>query len=532
MINLPWKLKILGIHLFCAFALNGEKVSPAKPNVLFIICDDLNDWILHPNDHPKVKTPNMDKLCKKGVSFTNAHVVTPVCGPSRKILMSGLYPHTFNSYQFKDWEKESVLQNCVPLSQHFCNNGYNSYGTGKLFHEGKAGDFWTDYGIGVDHGPWILDKRGKPEWVHPKLYGTWKDTIRYRDFSYGPLSDIPVWNHNNSPRNAGKDGWHYKNGKPFRYISQDDRDLMPDEHSAAYAVKILQQKHDKPFFLGVGFVRPHTPLFAPKKYFDLYPLESIALPPYLKDDLDDCADALKKRWLWSFEKFAKIKKGGAWKEWVQAYMACVTFVDDQLGAVLDALEQSPYAKNTIIVFTSDHGYHLGEKGAMQKWHLWEESTRVPFIVYQPKAKGNGTACDHPVTSVDLYPTLADLCSLPMDPNTGHSSLPLDGHSLRPFLQNPHTTEWSGPSVAFMALGKSSKDAKGWALEPHRSVRSKHFRYTLCQNGEEELYDHRTDPHEWTNLADHPEYRKDKAELKAAIIKITQKKLDTRKTEQL
>ena len=120
----------------------------------------------------------------------------------------------------------------------------------------------------------------------------------------------------------------------------------------------------------------------------------------------------------------------------------------------------------------------------------------------------------------------------MDPNTGHSSIPLDGHSLRPFLQDPHTTQWSGPSVAFMALGKSLGDAKGWALEPHRSVRSKNFRYTLCQNGEEELYDHRTDPHEWTNLADHPEYRKDKAEQKAAMIKITKKKLDTRKTEQL
>ena len=151
--NLPRKLSILGVYLFCAFALNGEEVSPAKPNVLFIICDDLNDWIVHPNDHPKVKTPNMDKLRKKGVSFTNAHVVTPVCGPSRKILMSGLYPHTFNSYQFKDWKKEPVLQNCVPLPQHFRDNGYNSYGTGKLFHEGKAGDFWTGYGIGVDYGP-------------------------------------------------------------------------------------------------------------------------------------------------------------------------------------------------------------------------------------------------------------------------------------------------------------------------------------------------------------------------------------------
>jgi arylsulfatase A-like enzyme len=278
-------LKILSLILLTSVCSAQEpkavvETSAAKPNVLFIICDDLNDWIFHPVDHPEVKTPNMDRLRNKGVSFTNAHVVTPVCGPSRKILMSGLYPHTFNNYGFKDWKKEKVLKDCVPLPQHFRNNGYNSYGTGKLFHEGKAGDFWTDYGIDVDYGPWILDKKGKPEWVHPKLYATWKDTIRYRDFSYGPLSDVPVWDHNDSPRNAGNNGWHYKNGKPFRYVSQDDRDLMPDELSAAYALKILQQPHEKPFFLGVGFVRPHTPLFVPRKYFDLYPLESITLPPF------------------------------------------------------------------------------------------------------------------------------------------------------------------------------------------------------------------------------------------------------------
>lgn len=514
------KISWLGFLLFVSSCLNSFE---EKPNVLFIMCDDLNDWIFHPEDHPEVKTPHIDQLRKNGVSFSNAHVVTPVCGPSRKIVMSGLYPHTFNNYGFKAWAKEPVLKECVPLPQHFRNNGYNSYGTGKLFHEGAAGDFWTDYGIGVDYGPWILDNKGKPNWVHPKLYATWKESIGYHDFSYGPLSDVPVWDRENAPKQAGKDGWYYQNKKPFRYVSEEDRDQMPDEISAEYAAKILQQKHEKPFFLGVGFVRPHTPLFAPKKYFDMYPLESITFPPYLENDLDDCAEALRKRWLRSFEKFSKVSNGGGWKEWIQAYLACITFLDDQVGVVLEALENSPYADNTIIVFTSDHGYHLGEKSTMQKWHLWEESTRVPYIIYQPGAKGNGMACPHPVTTIDLYPTLADLCGLPLNPNEGRSGLPLDGFSLRPFLDDPTTQNWDGPEVAFMAVGKSFKDAKGWALEPHQSVRSERYRYTLCSNGEEELYDHNNDPHEWTNLAGHPEYSSIKAELNGAMMAILLKK---------
>ncbi|MEO0452506.1 MAG: sulfatase [Verrucomicrobiota bacterium] len=492
------------------------------PNVLFIMCDDLNDWALHPADHPEAITPNMDRLREQSVNFTNAHVVIPVCGPSRKILFSGLYPHTFQSYAFKSWKAEKILRNCVPLPLHFRNHGYSVYGTGKLLHEGKGGDFYDDYGIGVDYGPWSKEGegKGKTSWVHPRLEAKYGNSIRHQDFSYGPLSEVPTWSPDR--KNAGPNGWFYKGGKAFRYESETDRDLMPDEISANYAVNILRQTHDKPFYLAVGFARPHTPLYAPKKFFDMYPIESITLPPTLEGDLDDCAEALRKRWVRSYDNFDKIIELGGedlWKEWLQAYLACVSFVDHQLGTVLDALEKSPHADNTIIVFTSDHGYHIGEKGAKQKWHLWEESTRVPYFIHLPGGKGNGKDCPHPVTTIDLYPTLADLCGLPLDPNTDRSGIALDGHSLRPFLADPLTKQWSGPSVAYMAVGKSFQDAKGWGLEPHHSVRSERYRYTLCQNGEEELYDHENDPHEWTNLAADPEYAEVKKDLKASLVKL-------------
>lgn len=488
-----------------------------RPNVLFIICDDLNDWVLHPVDHPDTITPNIDRLRKRSVHFSNAHVVTPVCGPSRKILFSGLYPHTFGSYAFKEWKDEPVLKDCVPLPLHFRNNGYKVYGTGKLLHEGMGGDFYTDYGIGVDYGPWSKDNTGKTSWIHPRLKAMYGSSIRHPDFSFGPLSDVPVWSA--EAENCGPDGWYYKGGQPFRYVDGNDRDKMPDEISADYAAEILNQPHEKPFYLAVGFVRPHTPLYAPQEFFDMYPIKTITLPPTLEDDLDDCADALRNRWVTSYKNFTDLLELGGerfWKEWIQAYLANISFVDHQLGVVIDSLEKSLYAENTIIVLTSDNGYHLGEKGAKQKWHLWSESTRVPFFIHVPGIKDNGKKCTHPVTTIDLYPTLADLCGLPPEPNRGRNDVPLDGHSLRPFLESPASRDWDGPPVAYMAVGKSFKDNEGWDFEPHHSVRSERYRYTLCKNGEEELYDLKSDPHEWTNLAGSPEYAKVKQHLNQSL----------------
>ncbi|GAH35798.1 unnamed protein product, partial [marine sediment metagenome] len=382
------------------------------------------------------------------------------------------------------------------------------------------GDFYTDYGYGVDMGPHPWKGTGPTQFnPHPDQYGQWKDLLpildMHRDLNYAPLSRVPVYPPDPDGKYPGAEGWYYKNGESFRYESEEDRDPMPDEISAAYALDILSKKHEKPFFLAVGFVRPHTPLYAPQEYFDRFPIEEITLPPYLENDLEDCASVLKNRWEWGFTKFDALTKAGgerAWKEWVQAYLACMAFADDQVGRILDALEKSPYRENTIILFTGDHGYHIGEKDCIQKWHLWNESTRVPLIIHMPGSEAYGKTCDHPVSLMDLYPTLADLCGLPAEPHLPIGGPPLGGYSMRPFLADPVLTSWDGPPVVLTAI----RDRGG---EPHFSVCSERYRYTLCANGEEELYDHQSDPNEWSNLVKDPEYKETAMHLRNEMEKI-------------
>jgi arylsulfatase A-like enzyme len=430
-----------------------------------------------------------------------------------------LHPQTINDFTFGHWSKNPVLKNSVPIPQHFRNNGYNSYGTGKLLHEGAEGDFYTDYGIASDYGPWPWQGKNKVNNTpHPKQYDQWKDHLpvyMHRDLNYAPLSDVPEWKPNPSEKIPGAKGWYNTDGKKFRYVNGDDRDKTPDEISADWAIDVINKKHDRPFYLGVGFIRPHTPLYAPKKYFDMFPIEDIQLPPYLKDDLKDCAPVLRNRWKWGFQKFeGLIKAGGekAWKEWVRAYLACTAFVDDQIGKVLDALDSSDHSNNTIVVLTADNGYHIGEKDCIQKWHLWDDSTKVPLLISVPCSKKNGNDCTHPVSLVDIYPTLIDLCGLSGEPNKSFSKKPLDGRSLGPFLKNPATTRWQGPPAAIMSVRDKNEKA-------HFSVRSSRYRYTLCANGQEELYDHKNDPHEWTNLAGNKRYEKTKKKLRSELTKM-------------
>ena len=510
----------LGLTMLACCSLTRAADEPAaRPNVVLIICDDLNDWALHPAGHPKAITPNLDRLRAKSVSFTNAHVAVPVCGPSRKCLFSGMYPQTLDNYDFAKWQSVPSLRGCTPLPLYFRNNGYDSYGTGKLLHEGAGGDFYTDYGIRPDYGPWPWRGKGTARNTpHPGQFEKWKHHLpvaMHRDLNYGPLSNVPHWKPGAIKGIPGAKGWYYESGKAFRYVDADDRDKTPDEISADWAIDVLKQKHQRPFYLAVGFIRPHTPLYAPKKYFDMFPLEDIQLPPHRKNDLDDCAAVLRKRWQWGFKKYdALIEAGGeaALKQWAQAYLACVAFVDAQIGEVLDALEASPYGDNTIVIVTGDNGYHVGEKDCIQKWHLWDESTRVPLIVHTPGAGGNGRDCDQPVSSIDIYPTLIDLCGLAKRPNKDGSNVPLDGHSLRPLLENPELKKWDGPPVALMGI----RDGKA---NPHFSVRSRRYRYTLCGNGEEELYDHKTDPNEWTNLASDPKQAETVKRLREELMKL-------------
>ncbi|MBM3744397.1 MAG: sulfatase [Acidobacteria bacterium] len=518
-------LRSAGAAALSAPALvTARGASRARPNVLFIACDDLNDSVEGMGGHAQARTPHIHRLMERGVQFTNAHNNQPWCAPSRASLWSGLYPFTSRYHGSGHWRKHPVLGRAVTLMEHLGKSGYGVYGTGKLFHNGhEPKDLYTQYGHDPDFGPWPWD--GKERREHPSLACLF-ETAYYKNLpllhetppyqTWGPLSDVPAFKADPAKGAPGYRGW-WLYQRPFRYVSEQDREPMPDEACAEWAAEVLSRRHERPFFLGVGFSRPHIPLYAPKKYFDMFPPDRIQLPPYLSNDVDDCARALLLADPKGLEKFRLLHAAGGeimWKRWIQAYLACVTFVDDQVGKVLDALERSPHARNTIVILTSDHGFHMGEKDYIFKNSLWEESTRVPLVIDAPELRRRGARCDHPVSLIDMYPTIADLCGLPADPNARGNGYRLDGYSIRPFLDDPHSGSWSGPSVAVTQLGAGER--------AHYSIRGRQWRYTLCANGEEELYDHAADPNEWTNLAPDPKFAAVKADLKRELLRITRK----------
>ena len=505
-----------------------------RPNVLFIIMDDLNDSVEGLGGHPQAQTPHMDKLIDRGVRFTSAHCNYAMCSQSRTSLMTGLYPSTTGAFGFVqsgNFRRYPELKNTVTLTQYMAQNGYNVYGTGKVYHGGGDSE-WNreniEFGHHKDFGPWPWDGKSKGKLPHPAMAGefNWTET-------FGPLSNVPEYKPDPAKGVPGYKGWYYR-GKPFRYVNEDDRDLMTDERSAQWAKAVLEQTHEKPFFMAVGFMRPHSPLYAPKKYFDrMPPAEAIELPPYLENDLEDCAKVL---WdppsegrggaatRFGHHKFLTYKSAGLWREWIRAYLANVAFVDDQVGTVLDALEQSPYADNTIVILTSDHGWHMGEKDWIFKHTLWEEATKVPFIVVDPRNGVHNRECKKPASLVDIYPTVVDYTGLPSEPNRYGNRLPLDGFSLKPLVDNPEKGAWEGPDVALVAIAPNETHNQKELLvadpkQQHYAVRSERWRYILCSNGEEELYDHESDPQEWTNLAAHPEHKAVKQKLNTELQKL-------------
>jgi len=269
---------------------------------------------------------------------------------------------------------------------------------------------------------------------------------------------------------------------------------MTDHKAADWAVERLAEKSKKPFFLAVGFVRPHVPFYVPQKWFDLFPLDEVKLPPVRSDDLLDVPEISRRlHELPKYPKLAFLQKNDneQFRKCVQAYLACVTFVDHQVGRVLDALEKGPHAENTVVILFSDHGYHLGEKDRVSKHSLWEESTRVPLVIVSAKSQGKqfgeaGQLCSKPVGLIDLYPTMLELCGLPAKKSN-------QGDSLVPLLKDP-STNWRFTTLTTYARG-------------NHTLRSERYRYLRFENGSEELYDHEKDPNEWTNLADLPKHAK-------------------------
>jgi choline-sulfatase len=422
------------------------QVAQNRPNVLFIILDDLNDWVGCLGGNADVKTPNLDRLAQRGVLFTNAHCSAPLCNPSRVSFLTGIRPSTSGIYT-NNQQFRSVLPNAVTIPQHFMAHGYGVAGGGKFFHFPDSRS-WQRYFPSLKRTiPEDPDPRDRPLNGIPKL----------GYFDWGPV-DV-------------------------------GDDAMGDGQVARWAISELQGIQKKPFFLGVGLHKPHLPQYCPQKYFDLYPADRIALPTVNDHDLDDVPRlGIKYAETW---KHQKVIEHNQWRNAVSGYLANVSFVDAQVGRILDTLDHSPYAGNTIIVLLSDNGYHLGEKSHWTKSDLWEEATRCPLMIVAPGVTVPGGRCRRTVSLVDLYPTLVELCGL--TPRTE-----LDGVSLLPLLTNPQA-EWDRPAVSTH-------------LANNHSVRSERWRYTRYRDGTEELYDHRTDDLEWTNLADNPGYAEVKAEL--------------------
>lgn len=425
--------------LFACLTATGF-AADARPNVLLIAIDDLNDWIGCMGGHLQAKTPNIDRLAARGVLFDNAHCQAPVCNPSRASMMTSLYPETTGIYFLTpDLSASQAARENTLMPKRFEHEGYHVAGAGKIFH-GRQNETYL-----------------------PNYAG-----------SFGGFGPLPEKKLSSFP---GMRSWDWG-----IYPERDEE--LSDHKMAAWAAEQLQKKQDAPFFLAIGFYRPHVPQYVPQKWFDLYPLESLQLPAVLENDLADLSDYGIN--LTRLEHVAPshewVVKNNEWKPLVQSYLACVSFVDHQVGKLLDALDNSPAKDNTLIVLYSDHGFHLGEKERWAKRSLWEDSTRVPLIVAGPGV-AQGKVCSKPVQLMDVYPTMLNLTDLKPDPK-------LEGHSLAALLQNPDA-EW--PHMARTSFGPGNQ-----------SIRSERYRYIHYNDGSEEFYDHASDRNEWKNLIDKPE----------------------------
>ncbi len=419
-----------------------------KANVILIICDDLNDYVEGFGGHPQTQTPNMARLANSGVRFTQAHCNIPICGPSRASLFTGVYPHHSGCYGFERWDGYEVLQNSRTLMDHFRANGYTTLGTGKLMHH-EVRTEWTQYGNPADYGPFAFD--GEQKVAHPDVPAPYRD-IGAVDGSFGPFVNVAGRTTlDGKPFQWINGGWG-KNARSLRVDSQDDRDQTPDELNGTWAVENIQSLAEKPdrqpFFMGVGFIRPHTPLIVPQRFFDRFPLEGIKLPVIKPGDVDDTY-ARSVRGLPNGEEpdSARSEDMGtrlftnlvasydsqeeALRRFIQAYLASVASVDEQIGRILDAVDNSGLKDNTIIVLTSDHGWGMGQKDYLYKNSLWQEATRVPLIIRAPGIATAAGVSQHPVSLIDIYPTLIDVCGLTGETKKNDKGHSLDGHSLKP-----------------------------------------------------------------------------------------------------
>lgn len=502
---------LLSLFVLVSLKTSAQKQLPKSPNVLIIMIDDLNDCITNWGGHPQSLTPNMTRLAQSGLSFKRAYTNAPMCGPSRASLFTGIYPHHSRNFYQAPWFKNEMLSNSRTMMEQFKATGYNVLGSGKIMHHNKV-EMWTHFENPADYSPTPFD--GEKRLPHPDVPAPFS-TIGWVDGSLGPFVNLE------GRTTAEGKPLHWTTGNPkigyqkMRYINDQDRDLTPDEVNARWAATQLQlladTKSSQPFFLAVGFLRPHTPLVAPQKYFDRFPLDEIELAVIqTKDDEDTHLKIAYKdgdvhALRFGKEMFEAITAAygsteAGLKKWTQAYLACVAAVDDNVGQVLDALDNSSLKENTIVVLASDHGFHMGEKDYLYKNSLWEESTRVPLMMRVPGLTKAGKEVHQTVSLIDIYPTLLDLCRLSSNTRKNEKGHPLDGYSMRQLLQKPSTKHWKGPKAALSAVYAGDR-YKSKPADQHYAICTNRYRYILYNTGHEELYDHKKDPLEWKNVSE-------------------------------
>ncbi|MGD8323179.1 MAG: sulfatase [Gammaproteobacteria bacterium] len=447
------------------------------PDVLFIAIDDLNDWVGVLGGHPQTRTPNIDALAARGMLFANAHTPGAACLPARTAILSGLTPFTSGVYtQLGDWRENPTFDRIRTLPRYFRDNDYLTLGGGKLFHAHTYGIVGftgqQDYTAWDAYFPSL--ERQLPDEVFP----------------------APGQTDGNAVGNGISTG-HFD-----FYPTMTTDDAMGDGQVVNWIVQQLRAARTGPRFISAGLFRPHLPWYVPQKYFDMHPVEDIVLPDYLEADLDDVPPAWEEligaepdldtsTMGWILERGTR-----KWQEAVQGYLASISFTDAMVGKLINALDESGLADNTIIVLWADHGFHLGEKDNWGKMTFWDETTHVPFIVVAPGVTTPGSRTDEVVSTQSIYPTLIELAGLER-PDF------VEGTSLVPLLRNPEM-DWD--DVAITTYGDYG----------NFTVRDDRHRYTIYANGAEEFYDLETDPNEWTNLANDRRYSELKRALAARI----------------
>ncbi len=484
------KKLLFGVFLFMLISMlptwaKGQSASAdqPRPNVLFIAIDDMNDWAGFLDTHPQVQTPNMDNLATQGVSFTNAHVPAPICGPSRTAIMSGRWPTSTGIYTNSANYRRDLPQ-LVSMPEHFRNNGYHVMGVGKLFHGGPSKfpeDAFDEYGeYGSSSAPFTKDEMSLA-----------KQAPFNRFVKNGKEFRLPL---NGFPADRA---WRSTNTFDWGPVDLPD-EMFSDTQSANWAIERLQKDQDKPFFLAVGFHRPHQPLYNPKRFHDLYPPESVVLPPTMADDLADLPRSGKEYALAPNTSglHKSVAQYGEWENAVSSYLASISYVDELVGNIMAALKESNYADNTLVVLWSDHGWHLGEKEHWGKATPWYRSTRIPMIIVPqgnqtPDGFKPDTESTRMVNLLDLAPTIADITGVPLkDEWEGHSLLPLLGDPDKAWSDHTHTT---------FGLGNHTVSTQRW-------------QYIHYFDGSAELYDLQKDPNEFDNLVNNPEYADTKTKL--------------------